>query len=100
MEIRWDRAAEDDLENILCHLEKEFSIASARKFRAQVVELTEKLSAFPQIGKHEPLLAEVLDGQIRSIPITKLCKLMYMEVEADALLVIAYGALAATPTPC
>lgn len=89
MEIRWNNAALDDFEDILCYLEQEFSITTARKFRAQVISLTEKLANFPQIGKHEPLLADILDGRIRSIPVDKLCKLVYIEIEEEALLIIA-----------
>lgn len=89
MEIRWDNAALDDLERILCYLEEEFSIATARKFRTQVIALTEKLANFPQIGKREPLLTDILDGRIRSIPIDKLCKLIYIKIEEETLLIIA-----------
>ena len=89
MEIRWDTAALDDLEATLNYLETEFSFTSARNFRAKIVTLTQKLVSFPQIGKHEPLLTTVLDGRIRSIPINKLSKLIYIEINNDVLLIIA-----------
>ena len=89
MEIRWDTAALDDLEATHNYLETEFSFTSARNFRAKIVTLTQKLVSFPQIGKHEPLLTTVLDGRIRSIPINKLSKLIYIEINNDVLLIIA-----------
>ena len=89
MEIRWDTAALDDLEATLNYLETEFSFTSARNFRAKIATLTQKLVSFPHIGKHEPLLTTVLDGRIRSIPINKLSKLIYIEINNDVLLIIA-----------
>lgn len=77
MEIIWDYEALDDLENILCYIEFKFSMKEARLFRQQVIHVTRSLCEFPFLGKVEPLLEDFEEMELRSIPVDRLCKLIY-----------------------
>ena len=77
MEIVWDYEALDDLEVILCYIETQFSMKEARLFRQQVVHVTRNLCEFPFLGKVEPLLEDFEEMELHSIPVDRLCKLVY-----------------------
>lgn len=81
MGITWDYEALNDLEAILCYIETRFSMKEARLFCQQVVRITRSLSEFPKLGKVEPLLEDCENMELRSIPIDKLCKLVYTSID-------------------
>ena len=88
MEIVWDYEALDDLEVILCYIETQFSMKEARLFRQQVVHVTRNLCEFPFLGKVEPLLEDFEEMELHSIPVDRLCKLVYA-VMNDRVFIIA-----------
>ena len=88
MEIVWDYEALDDLEVILCYIETQFSMKEARLFRQQVVHVIRNLCEFPFLGKVEPLLEDFEEMELRSIPVGRLCKLVYA-VMSDRVFIIA-----------
>lgn len=88
MEIVWDYEALDDLEVILCYIENQFSMKEARLFRQQVVHVIRNLCEFPFLGKVEPLLEDFEEMELRSIPVDRLCKLVYA-VMSDRVFIIA-----------
>ena len=88
MEIVWDYESLDDLEVILCYIETQFSMKEARLFRQQVVHVTRNLCEFPFLGKVEPLLKDFEEMELRSIPVDRLCKLVYV-VMSDHVFIIA-----------
>ena len=88
MEIVWDYEALDDLEVILCYIETQFSMKEARLFRQQVVHVIRNLCEFPFLGKVEPLLEDFEEMELRSIPVDRLCKLVYA-VMSDRVFIIA-----------
>ena len=88
MEIVWDYEALDDLEVILCYIETQFSMKEARLFRQQVVHVIRNLCVFPFLGKVEPLLEDFEEMELRSIPVDRLCKLVYA-VMSDRVFIIA-----------
>ena len=89
MEIKWSSYALDDLEGTLYDIEERFNFKCARRFRAEIIALARRLANFPDLGKREPLLAHLLDGNIRSIPVDKLNKLIYIETYDDRLYILA-----------
>ena len=88
MEIVWDYEALDDLEVILCYIETQFSMKEARLFRQLVVHVIRNLCEFPFLGKVEPLLEDFEEMELRSIPVDRLCKLVYA-VMSDRVFIIA-----------
>lgn len=88
MEIVWDYEALDDLEVILCYIETQFSMKEARLFRQQVVHVIRNLCEFPFLGKVEPLLEDFEEMELHSIPVDRLCKLVYA-VMSDRVFIIA-----------
>ena len=88
MEIVWDYEALDDLEVILCYIETQFSMKEARLFRQQVVHVIRNLCEFPFLGIVEPLLEDFEEMELRSIPVDRLCKLVYA-VMSDRVFIIA-----------
>ena len=88
MEIVWDYEALDDLGVILCYIETQFSMKEARLFRQQVVHVIRNLCEFPFLGKVEPLLEDFEEMELRSIPVDRLCKLVYA-VMSDRVFIIA-----------
>lgn len=88
MEIVWDYEALDDLEVILCYIETLFSMKEARLFRQQVVHVIRNLCEFPFLGKVEPLLEDFEEMELRSIPVDRLCKLVYA-VMSDRVFIVA-----------
>lgn len=88
MEIVWDYEALDDLEVILCYIETQFSMKEARLFRQQVVHVIRNLCEFPFLGKVEPLLEDFEEMELHSIPVDRLCKLVYA-VMNDRVFIIA-----------
>ena len=88
MEIVWGYEALDDLEVILCYIETQFSMKEARLFRQQVVHVIRNLCEFPFLGKVEPLLEDFEEMELRSIPVDRLCKLVYA-VMSDRVFIIA-----------
>lgn len=88
MEIVWDYEALDDLEVILCYIETQFSMKEARLFRQQVVHVIRNLCEFLFLGKVEPLLEDFEEMELRSIPVDRLCKLVYA-VMSDRVFIIA-----------
>ena len=88
MEIVWYYEALDDLEVILCYIETQFSMKEARLFRQQVVHVIRNLCEFPFLGKVEPLLEDFEEMELRSIPVDRLCKLVYA-VMSDRVFIIA-----------
>ena len=88
MEIVWDYEALDDLEVILCYIETQFSMKEARLFRQQVVHVIRNLCEFPFLGKVEPLPEDFEEMELRSIPVDRLCKLVYA-VMSDRVFIIA-----------
>ena len=88
MEIVWDYEALDDLEVILCYIETQFSMKEARLFRQQVVHVIRNLCEFPFLGKVEPLLEDFEEMELPSIPVDRLCKLVYA-VMSDRVFIIA-----------
>lgn len=88
MEIVWDYEALDDLEVILCYIETQFSMKEARLFRQQVVHVIRNLCEFLFLGKVEPLLEDFEEMELHSIPVDRLCKLVYA-VMSDCVFIIA-----------
>lgn len=89
MGITWHDSALDDFRSAVHTIAKRFSPSRAIKFRAEVNDLTGRLANFPHLGKCEPLLEDVLDGRIRSIPVDRLNKLVYIEADDNTLVIIA-----------
>lgn len=89
MVITWDEYAISEMEHIAYYIEDTFNIKTARKFVGEVKHLTSLLANSPDMGKLEPLLADIPDGNIRSITVNKLCKLVYRQVDNDNLYIIA-----------
>ena len=84
MEIKWDAAALDDLEAVLRYIEDKFSLSDARLFYAEMLKQAGRMAVFPDMGKKESLL----NGQFRSIPVNRLCKVVYT-VMPDAIFIVA-----------
>lgn len=89
MVVIWGPDAKNDLNGILRYIQKEFGTRNARKFREEIKKLEQQLTNFPYIGKLEPLLTDIYNGNIRSIPVDKLCKLIYTEGKENRLYILA-----------
>lgn len=77
MDIIWDYEALDDLEAILCHIEKRYTIYEAQHFRRELIKSLKNLSNFPNSGKVESSLKDFVDMKVRCITVDKRCKLIY-----------------------
>lgn len=88
MTLQWHRQAEDELINAVGFCAKNFGKEVASDFLGNVDRQIYLLSAFPQMGKVEPIL-EGRHREYRSLVMHELFKLVYYINEKKQRIVIA-----------
>ena len=76
MQVKWNRKAEKVLNAAVEYGIKTFSEEAVRKFYQQIKSNDSRLAANPEIGKIEPLLADI-GGNYRSLVVHEHYKLIY-----------------------
>lgn len=86
--LRWTEKACDDSNDIHNYLEVMFARDRSWKFTSLIDGAAEMLIFNPSVGRKDPLLADMVDGNIRSLIFGKNNKMFYIEMP-DCILILA-----------